>query len=318
MNSNFCLVFTSILLEEMPFMLVGSIAGGLMEEFVSRERMLSILPKRPWMSAALAALAGIILPVCECAVVPIVKRLAGKGLPPQACVAYLLAAPIVNPIVAASTALAYRMDLRVVAVRMVLGYVIALGVGLLVGRFFKTSTPFLAIPADAEEHFNCACGHCHAHDEEEHTHDEAAEPHSPIARRLARSLRHAATDFIAIGPYLMLGALIAALATTYIDRRSFLVLGDWPFAGSALMIALAFLLNLCSQADAFVAASFNGLVPLSSQMAFMLIGPILDLKLLLMYRTLFRKRAIILIALSSLILVAVATAILSFFDGGSI
>jgi len=279
-----------------------------MEEFVSRERMLALLPKRPWASAALAGLAGILLPVCECAVVPIVKRLAGKGLPPQACVTYLLAAPIVNPLVAASTALAYRMDLRVVALRMVLGYAIALSAGLLLGRFFKAATPFLEDAEEKHEHKGCACGHCHG----------PVKVQPSFSRRIIRSLRHAAEDFIAIGPYLILGAVVAAAATTYIDRRSFVALCSWPFAGSALMISLAFLLNLCSQADAFVAASFSGLVPLSSQMAFMLIGPILDLKLLLMYRTLFKKRAIAFLAMISLVMVALASIILSFFDGGAL
>lgn len=294
------------MLEAMPFMLLGSVLAGLMEEFVSRERLLSLLPKRPWLSAAIAAGAGIVMPVCECAVVPVVRRLARKGLPLQACVAYLLAAPVVNPIVAASTALAYRMDLRTVVLRMLFGYLIALAAGLLAGRLFKGSSAFLPGFGVEKESCSCGCGH-----EQEHRH----ETHNSFLQRVGRALRHAAEDFISVGPYLVLGAVVAALATTYIDRKAFLSLASWPFAGTFLMMALAFLLNLCSQADAFVAASFNGLVSLSAQMAFMLIGPILDLKLLLMYGTLFRKRAILCIALSSLLLVSAVALALSFFDG---
>ena len=296
-------------------MLLGSMMAGLMEEFVSRERLMAMLPKRPWVSAAVAALAGVVLPVCECAIVPVVRRLARKGLPLQACIAYLLAAPIVNPVVAASTALAYRMDMRVLFLRMVLGYVIALTVGLLAGRVFKGSSAFVE-GAAGDGKPSCSCGHDHDHDHD-HGADEDSRPAKlSLTMRILRSFRHGAEDFIGVGPYLILGAFVAAVATTYIDRSSFLELCSWPFASSALMIALAFLLNLCSQADAFVAASFNGLVPMSSQLAFMLIGPILDLKLLLMYRTLFKKRAIVLIGFSSLVIVTVAALLLSLLDGG--
>jgi uncharacterized membrane protein YraQ (UPF0718 family) len=90
--------------------------------------------------------------------------------------------------------------------------------------------------------------------------------------------------FLAVGHYLVIGAFIAALAQTHIDRSSFLSLTAAPVLSSVLMMALAILLNLCSEADAFIAASFRGLMPIPAQMAFLLTGPMLDLKLLLMYQ----------------------------------
>ena len=116
--NSLAIVFISIVLEAIPFMLIGSLVGGLIEAFVSRERMATFLPRKGWLTVCVAAGAGIVFPVCECAVVPVVRRLIGKGLPLSAAIAYLLGGPIVNPIVAASTTLAYAFDWRIVILRM--------------------------------------------------------------------------------------------------------------------------------------------------------------------------------------------------------
>jgi hypothetical protein len=126
--------------------------------------------------------------------------------------------------------------------------------------------------------------------------------------RAGAAITHAMDDFLAVGHYLVIGAFIAAIAQTYIDRSSFLIFTETPVLSVVLMMALAVLLNLCSEADAFIAASFRGLMPIPAQMAFMLTGPMFDLKLLFMYQTVFKRRAIIVLA--SLVLVSVlATAV---------
>jgi hypothetical protein len=94
------IVFVSIVLEAIPFMMLGSVVGGLIEVFVNRERLATMLSHNSWSTVFIAAGAGIVFPVCECAIVPVVRRLIGKGLPLGAAVAYLLGGPIVNPIVA--------------------------------------------------------------------------------------------------------------------------------------------------------------------------------------------------------------------------
>jgi uncharacterized protein len=272
--------------------------------------MTAILPKRGWLAVVLAAGMGILFPVCECAVVPVVRRLARKGLPPAAAIAYLLGGPIVNPIVAASTALAYNFNWTVVGLRMGFGFAIAVTVALVMGWVFSDE-PILREDIhddphdepDPHEHKHdedakghaCACGCGH-----DHGHDHGADP---FRAKLTAAFRHAADDFVAVGHFLVIGAFIAALAQTYIDRKVFLDITEHPVLPSVAMIVLAILLNLCSEADAFIAASFRGLMPMPAQMAFMLIGPMFDLKLLLMYQGVFRKRAIA--ALAGLILIAV-------------
>jgi uncharacterized membrane protein YraQ (UPF0718 family) len=301
------------MLEAMPFMVFGALVGGLVEAFVSSERLTAMLPRRGWVTVMLAGGLGVFLPVCECAVVPVVRRLMGKGLPVPAAIAYLLGGPIVNPIVAVSTALAYGLDWRVVGLRAGLGYVIAVGVALTMGRVFRHQ-PILR-SRQAESHHPDEPREEQDHAEHAHTgHNDVScafgSGHAGLSpkSKIAIALRHAADDFLMVGHYLVLGAFIAALAQTYIDRKAFLFLTEHPVLPSLLMIALAILLNLCSEADAFIAASFRGLVPLPAQMAFMLTGPMLDLKLLLMYQEVFRKRAIV--ALAVFILLAVFLAAL--------
>ena len=309
----FSLLFSSIVLEALPFMLLGAFIGGLVETFVSRERMVALLPRRQWLAVLAAASLGMVFPVCECAIVPVVRRLARKGLPLPAVVAYLLGAPIANPIVAASTAVAYRFDWLVVGSRLLVGYLVAVSISLVAGRLFRGRAVFVAALEDRDAPAsNCGCSvgpdreHACGHAENEADVDHEARGVSGLVARLGESLRHAADDFVGVGQYFVIGAFVAALAQTLIDRNLFLRVTSQPAAAIVLMMLLAVAINLCSEADAFVASSFRGLMPMSAQMAFMLLGPILDLKLLLMYQTLFRRRVIALLAsmMAAVVLVA--------------
>ncbi len=309
------LLFSSIVLEALPFMLVGALVGGMIEEFVSRERMAAILERCGKLIIPIAAAMGLVFPVCECAVVPVVKRLSRKGLPPGAAVAYLLGGPIVNPVVAFSTAVAFRMDWQIAAIRLGTGYLIAISIAYLIDFIFRGKKFFVDDIESRESH--CSCG-CHDHKHEEpgqhhddcgcgsHEHDHASEAIVKPRNRFADAIRHATGDFVSVAHYLVIGAFIAAAAQSFINRDVFASVGRIPGMSILLMIVLAILLNLCSEADAFIAASFRAIVPLPALMAFMLVGPMFDIKLLLMYRTLFRTRAIK--VLSALIIVAVIIA----------
>ncbi len=297
---NFALVFVSIVLEALPFMLIGSCVGGLIEVFVSREKLTEHLPRRPWAVTCLAAAMGLVFPVCECAVIPVVRRLTRKGLPLSAAVAYLLGGPIVNPIVTASTLLAYKFAWTVVSIRLLAGYGIAVVVGLLMGRLFARRAALLESSVAPDG--GCACCSHNAH-----------ESPTGLSGRIVAALRHASDDFLAVAHFLVIGAALAALAQTLVERHLFLRFAAFPILPSLSMMALAILLNLCSEADAFIAASFRGLLPMPAHMAFLLTGPMFDLKLLLMYRTLFTRRAILMLSgliLSSVLGVAVVLEIM--------
>ena len=303
-KSTLAIKFVSIVLEALPFVLLGSLVGGFVEVFVPRERMAAWLPKRKWVTVLVAAGLGVVFPVCECAIVPVVRRLLRKGVPVGAAIAYLLGGPIVNPIVAASTAVAYSRHgpVGVVATRLLCGYAIAVFVGLVINLIFG-NRPALVPEAEATDDDHDCCGH------------------AETARgKVAAAVRHAADDFYDIGRFLVIGAFIAGLLQTLVPRQAFAAATGSPVLAILLMMALAVILNLCSEADAFIAATFHpkpggssallaGIsVPLYAQMAFMVLGPMFDIKLLLMYLRVFRKRTIV--ALVALTLTSVFAAML--------
>ncbi len=303
-NANsFALIFVSIVLEAIPFMLLGSLVGGCIEVWVSHERLAAILPRQKWLATGLAACAGICFPVCECAVVPVVRRLVNKGLPTSAAIAYLLGGPVINPIVAASTVMAYAGDLTMPFLRLGISFILSVVIGLVMGRIFPDRK---AIDTHEHPHIHtCSC----CSDVAETSHDQET-----FIDKTVRGISHAREDFLGVGHYLIIGAFMAAIAHTTIDRSAMIAFSRTPFASILIMMAMAIALNLCSEADAFIAASFQGILPMNAQLAFLLTGPMFDLKLLLMYRTLFTPRAIL--VFSTIILSAIFAAAVLFGEIG--
>ncbi len=289
------IMFVSIVLEAIPFMLLGALVGGFIEVFVPRKWVARALPKRRWLMVLAAGLLGILFPVCECAVIPVVRRLLRKGVPLGAAVAYLLAAPIVNPVVTLSTATAYSFAWPVVLGRMAFGYAIAVTIGLAMEQIFRRGEGALVPGIEAPEEDCCTHG---------------ATP-ATLRTKIGAALGHAADEFLDIGRYLVMGAFLAGLLQTIVPRQGFTLLADTPFLAILAMMGLAVVLNLCSESDAFVAASFRGAgLPLSAQMAFMVLGPMFDIKLLAMYHGVFRRKAIL--VLTGLILSLVFMAMMLF------
>jgi len=301
------LTFTAIVLEAFPFVLLGALIGGIVEQFVSREWMVAILPKRRWLTILTAASLGVIFPICECGVVPVVKRFIHKGAPIGASVAYMLGGPIVNPLVASSTAVAYRYNWEVVLLRVGIGYVVAALVGLLAERLFAGKNVVVGSFSETEGDDACGC--------EDDCGDECTDVHPTFRAKLTGALRVAADDFFDITRYLIIGAFIAGVFQTAISQQSVgAILRQGDVIAVIVMMGLAVALNLCSEADAFVAASFGATaVPLTAQMAFMVLGPMLDVKLLLMVSTLFTRKTVAIIAAATVILVFGAMMLLGAF-----
>mgnify|MGYP005847143199 CR=1 FL=1 len=310
---NLAITFVAIVFEALPFMLLGSFAGGLVEAYISRERMTQVIPtgKR---GVFIAAGLGFVFPICECAVVPIIRRLLGKGMSPSAAIAYLLAGPIANPIVLLSTATAYNFQWSPAFIRIILGYVIAVSTGLLLLRMFGAKLHSTMLRDNCSEDGKtplCSCG-------EEHSCEMTHELHRREGgTRLWEALAHGASDFLDTGRFLIVGAFVAATVQTVFSREMLSVLADYPVIGIGSAMAMAVVLNLCSDADAFVAASFRSTWSFASQMAFMLLGPMLDIKLVFMYRSVFRSRFIMVLASTIIVLVFLAAfAIHNLFGDG--
>lgn len=274
--SDFVFVWWGLLYEALPFVAVGALLAGFVERCVSRATIARFFPRNRWWGLAASAGLGLLFPMCECGVVPVVRRLLAKGVPVSCGIAYLLASPIVNPLVILSTLIAFRGRgaWTVVGLRVGGGYLIAVLVGLAVWKLFGEEQMLLAANDDH--------GHDHGHGQ-----------HPERGRRGAVSdvLAIAAGDFLQIGATLVLGAAIAAGINSGFSRDAMEPLAGNPWTAVSGMMLLAVALNLCSEADAFVAASFYAF-PLAAKLAFLVLGPMFDLKLLLMYTHLFRPRAI--------------------------
>jgi uncharacterized protein len=223
---------------------------------------------------------GMAFPVCECGSVPVAQRLIARGVHPRAGLAFMLAAPIVNPVVLASTWVAYSsvgMSAEMTAARAACGVVVALVAGVLLGALVRT--PRLAT----------------AHHEHEH------------GNRVSAVAEHLASDGLFMARFLVLGAAVAAFLQTVVPTEWLARFADSPLLGAAALMVLAVLLSLCSESDAFVAVSFTAFAP-GAQLAFLALGPVLDGKLAVLYGAAFRRAfapLLLLVAAPLLLLAAV-------------
>ena len=265
----FLVIFGSLLVQALPFVVIGALAAALVEVFVpvaALER-LGRLPRPLQLPAA--ALAGVLFPICECGSVPVARRLMRRGLMPSAAVTFMLAAPVLNPVVIASTYVAFRGRSTLwtmVGGRFLLGMLVAIAVGWVIGNRSKEQ---LLKPNPEEEH--------------EHLLD-LGRPEA----RWRRFFVHLGNDFLFMGRYLLLGATIAAAIQTFLPASVLTGVAARPVISVLAMMALAAALSLCSESDAFVAASFVQFGP-AAQLGFLVFGPMVDMKLVALYAGTFRS-----------------------------
>jgi uncharacterized protein len=281
--SIFSAITTAIFLEAMPFLAMGALLSAIIEIFVSQDRLIRFLPKGKAGSVLVGVAGGLILPTCECGVVPIVRRLIQKGVPIPTAVAFMLSAPVINPIVIASTSVAFQGDLALILGRIFMVALVAIIIGLIAGRMGN----IMLSPSDTRDshidhhhHHGHSCGLDH-----EHLHHGSIS----VPAKIVEVLRHAAYEFIDMGKYLILGAVAAGLIKTYLPQSFLTVFNASPMMEIIGMMSLAILLSVCSEADAFVAASFVSFSA-ASRLSFVVVGPMIDLKLIGMFAATFHRR----------------------------
>lgn len=302
-QQDFALAFLSILFEGAPFILLGTLISGFIDIYLPAGTMDRFLPKNRYRAVMTAGLLGAVFPVCECAVVPVIRRLVKKGLPVSCALTYMLAAPIINPITALSTWKAFQGQdaAMMTGSRMLLGYLIAIAVGFLVLRLPLAAvlkTKLLASleknpePAESHHHHHACCDHSH------HSHNSHRSHDTPDSGKLIAAFRSAMKDFIDVGVYFTIGVSITALFNTGIAPGA-----EWldslaknPAAAPAALMTLAFILSLCSTSDAFIAATLDKF-SWGAKLAFLTFGPMMDVKLLFLYQTVLKKRFIIWLAI---------------------
>ncbi len=220
---------------------------------------------------------GMIFPTCECGIIPIIKKMIQKKVPNYIAITYMLAAPVINPVVLYSTYVAFRGDWHMVLARVFIVSIVAL----CVGSYFALNKDLHLLKPGLETAPDCDCGHDHEH----HDHNKESVRESKIGMVLS----HTANEFLEMGKYLIVGCFAASFFTVFFPKGIMPMFETNTIIAIVFMMCLAVLLSICATADSFIAASFVGM-PAAAQMAFVTLGPMFDLKLLSMYLGTFDRK----------------------------
>lgn len=265
-------IAVSIVLEAAPFLLLGSLLSAAAERYVDTAHIASRMPQGVLGRITIGLLGGMLMPICECGSVPLARRLMEKGVPPLSAVTYMLAAPVINPVVVLSTYVAFSGNFQLVLGRV---FIVA-GSAALTGWLCRGCLR-AGPPADSKCSLSLPdLNHLHSH----------CTQSMPAAGRNWRTvldlLSSGASEFLEMGKYLILGALASAAFKVFLPWQLVQVLAGSMSLSIVVLMLLAVLLCVCSEADAFVAASFV-YVPPAAQLSFMALGAMVDLKLIGMY-----------------------------------
>ncbi|MCB2305133.1 permease [Clostridium estertheticum] len=275
----FNIVFLSILIQAFPFVLFGVFVSAIIQVNVSSEKITNIFPENRALQFIVAIFAGLFFPVCDCAIVPVGARLIKKGVPLPAAVTFMLAAPIVNPIVIASTLFAFPSQPSIAIYRVGLGITVAF----LVGVVFMLVPEKDILPLGNIDVINCNCGFC----------NNDYNNKKGILGNVDAIFNHAGAEFFQIGKFIIIGAFLSSIMQTLIPKEIFGNIGGGTIISLLIMMLFAFILSVCSTSDAFIARTFVNQFSIGSIMGFLVLGPMLDIKNLLMLLGNFKKRFVI-------------------------
>lgn len=256
---NIAIIFLSIFFEALPFLLLGSIISSIIEKYVSNEKIASIIPKNPILGSLFGIFLGFFLPACDCAVIPITKRLIKKKVPINVAVSFMLASPIINPVVLLSTYYAfYSTNPKIFWARFILGILVSVVVSSILGLIFKND--FVVKNSIKEIEEECSC--CH------HRHENA----------FLEIVNHTMSDLFDVLKYMIFGALIASFVQVYMPRSVITVFNSNNYLSIIVLMLFAYLLSLCSTSDSFIGKSLINSFTKSSVVAYLLLGPMIDVK----------------------------------------
>lgn len=299
--NDFATIFLSIILEGIPFILIGALASSIIQIFVSEETIAKIIPKNKFVGVFIASLVGLVFPVCECAIVPITRRLLKKGVPLSIAVTFMLSVPIMNPVVLLSTHYAFMGMSYMVIARAMFGIIGAITVGILIGVLHKDSpfkvkkvkkskeniiranstsgnhTVFIRKKTNIikhnhshldKNHDNCSCGHNHSQ----------SNMGNKFIRNIEDIISHTSAELYDIGRFFIIGVFLSTCMQVFIPKEFILSIGSGVLSSIIVMMVLAFVLSVCSETDAFIARSFLGQFTTGSILGFLILGPMIDIK----------------------------------------
>ncbi|WP_397384563.1 permease [Prosthecobacter sp.] len=293
------MAFLSIVFEGAPYILIGTVFSGIIDAFLPAKLLDRVLPKSKVLATLIAGFLGLVFPVCECAVVPVIRRLVQKGLPLSCAVTYMLSAPIMNPIVAISTLTAFKEfqglswatagNATMTIARLSLGYLVAVIVGLVVMRFKPGQVLRASIANKIANAATAADDHVHA-------------PAAGFNGKLVHAMRSSMRDFLDTAMYFAIGVAITSVFNTQINQGLLNTVAGNDWLAVPSLMGLAIVLSLCSTSDAFIAAPMTAF-SMAAKLAFLVFGPMMDIKLLFMYSSVFQRKVVVSLLIGLFILI---------------
>ncbi len=275
---DFLTLTLGIIVGALPFIIFGTLIATAIQLFVSPRRLVSILPRNTFGRRIALSFIGIAMPVCECGNIPVARTLIARGVNPHEAIIFLLAAPSINIVTFVVTWEAFGFNTWMAILRVIATFVVANITALVVAKI---------IPADKllTSSFAAMCKNS-----------------SQTHLSLARASSFFRTEMWLIARMLVFGAMIAAASQTFIPQEIMTTVGSDIFLSVLVMLALAFIISICSSVDAFFALAYAGTFSLGSLLAFLVAGPMVDIKMIALMKTTFTVRALAVITSSVLIL----------------
>lgn len=275
-------IFQGIVTEAIPFLLLGVAASAFVHVYIKGETLLKLIPKSRFGSIIVGPMMGFLFPVCECGNIPLARRMLNKGVPVHTVVAFLFAAPVFNPIVILATYAAFSNQPMIVFWRVVLSLAIALIVSFFVS-LIKDQNSLLnqSFRNQAPSKKECEC----------------ALDQVPGRDKFKRFTTNMVSEFVELGGLLVLGSLIASFSQVVFSREAITALGQGPVSSVVAMMLLAAVISVCSNVDAFFVLSYVNSFSTGSILAFLVFGPMIDIRVLTMLPKLFRPRTILYLTL---------------------
>jgi uncharacterized membrane protein YraQ (UPF0718 family) len=283
-------IFQGLLLEALPFLLIGVLIAGLARWIAPGGRWLQRLPSQPLLAPLTGAALGFALPACECGNVPVARRLLAGGAPLGSALGFLFAAPVLNPIVLASTWAAFPDQPWLLAARPLAALLLALALSALLQQWPEGQ---LLEPALLEERRRSGLVGAAP----------AAPPPPPERPSLPTVLEHSSREFLDLAGLLVLGSAMAAVVQTLLPRTWLLAVGGAPTISVVSLMLMAVVVSVCSSVDAFLALGFAAQITPGALLAFLVLGPVVDLKLLGLFGVVLKPRAIALTAAGASVVV---------------
>ncbi|MFN3926361.1 MAG: permease [Pseudanabaenaceae cyanobacterium] len=310
-------LFLSLMVEALPFLLLGVLLSGVLLLFVDDRYLMRFLPKQPILGALAGSALGFCLPVCECGNIPLARRLVTQGVPLSVAISFLLAAPTINPVVIWATWTAFPDQPEIVVWRVVL----SLAVSTIVGAIFSVQSDprpllqprvALAVPAHPQPQ-NTLTGNFWLGQPMALETMPMLWQNKSLPEKLVALLENTVSETRQLGAVLVFGSAIAAVVQVFVPREWVLSLGQGQVSSIVAMMLLAAIVSICSTVDAFFALAFASTFTTGSLLSFLVFGPMIDLKGVALMLTLFRQKTIAYIFLLAGLLTFTASLLINLY-----